>query len=570
MFKNRINGFTVTILAAVAFFSYAAALHAGNDSRVFEEYIDRYLADFWETHPEHATSQGIHDYDSTLAPLSRQDFSNRSKTLFNFLQELEGFDPAELTQDQQVDFQLLRSDILIRQAKIEKVRYWERDPTVYIPFAGLNDLMVGEFGTPQERTQALLSRLRQVPRVLNEGKQNLKRPPRLFTETAIGTAQQLVVFYDQNLPEFAARSPAYEAQIKTAATSAKAALLDYIEFLKDDLLPRSDGSISMGKETYDFYLKELHMLDDDSDSLLKKGEQYFKDTERLLKDAALEIDPERSWQEITEDLRQYHPTSEGLLDAYCKEIQRTRQHIVEHDLVTVPANEEVRCLYTPPSQRAFSPFGVFRQPPPFSNSKIGYLILHPIDESLSIDDQEKMLRAHDFTWVAVISSHEAYPGHHLQALKAQENPRPFRRVYESPVFSEGWGLYSEELMYETGFFRKPRLTRLTQLRLRLWRAARVILDTKLHTGQITYDEARQFLIDEVGFEASSTAGEVNIYVFSPTYAISYMVGFDQIIKLRNEYKQRKGKQFKLREFHDRLLTLGAMPFPLVRKLMLGE
>jgi uncharacterized protein (DUF885 family) len=560
----------IDIIVTMTLVACSTASQASEASRAFEEYVGRYLEYLWETHPEESSGQGIYDYRFSLAAMSRQDFSNRSARLSDFLQKLESFEQAGFSKDQRVDVHLLRSDMLVRRAKIEKVRNWERNPTMYIPFAGLNDLMTGEFGTHRQRTEALLSRLRQVPRVLNEGKQNLKRPPRVFTETAIRTAERLVPFFEENVPDFAARDPALEDQMNTAAESAKAALLDYIEFLKDDLLQRSDGSISIGKETYDFYLKEWHMLDDDSDSLLQKGERYFRDTEQLLDDAARDIDPAKTWQEITEDIRQHHPDSEGLLDAYCDEIQRSKQHIIEHDLVTMPAKEEVRCLYTPPSQRAFSPFGTFRQPAPFSSSKIGFLILHPIDESLSLDDQEKMLRAHDFTWISVIAPHESYPGHHVQALKAQENPRLFRRIYESPIFSEGWGLYCEELMYETGFFKQEKLTRLTQLRLRLWRAARIILDTKLHTGQITYDEARQFLIDKVGFEASSTAGEVNIYIFRPGYAISYVVGFDQIMQLRDDYKRRKGDEFELREFHDRLLTQGAMPFPLVRQLLLGE
>lgn len=465
---------------------------------------------------------------------------------------------------------MVRSDIRVRQSNIESVRDWERNPTRYIPFSGLNDLVNGEFGTAEERAEALLSRLEQVPRLLDEGKQNLQRPPRLFTETAIRTAKRLLPFYESGIPDFAAQIGYLESDLTSASNSANEALLDYLEFLENELLPRSDGPIAIGKESYDFLLRELHMLDDDSDSLLEKGEQYFEETEKLLSDAANSIDPDKTWQEITEDLRADHPTTEGLLDAYCNEIQRSRAHILEKGLVTVPADEEVRCLDTPPSQRAFSPFGVFRQPPPFSDSKIGYLLLHPIDSELSDDATEKMLRAHDFTWISVIAPHEAYPGHHLQALKAQENRRPFRRVFSSPIFSEGWGLYTEELMYETGFFRKPELTRLTQLRLRLWRAARIILDVKLHTGEITYEDARQFLVDKVGFEPSSTAGEVNIYIFRPSYAIAYVVGFNQIMKLREDYKQRQGGKFNLREFHDRLLTQGSMPVPLARKLLLNQ
>ncbi|MBT8080305.1 MAG: DUF885 domain-containing protein [Gammaproteobacteria bacterium] len=544
-----------------------AASDRAND---FDAFVERYLEYRWRTDPEAATRSGVHRYDSILARMSKEDFSARSATLGEFLDETFAFDSKALSHDQQIDLQLVRSDIRVRREDIDRIRDWQRKPTMYIPFGGLNDLVNGEFATEQERARALLARLQQVPRVLGEGRDNLERPPRLFTETAIRTARQMIPFYEHAIPNFAERSGYRVSEFRAAAQMAKAALLDYLEFLEDDLLPRSNGAIAIGKESYNYLLRELHMLDDDSDSLLKKGELYFREIEQLLDDTASEIDPDKSWQEITEDIRADHPSADGLLEAYCDEIQRSRSHVIEQGLVTVPPNEEVRCLDTPPSQRAFSPFGTFRQPPPFSDSKVGYLILHPIDPDLSTDATEKLLRAHDYTWISVIAPHEAYPGHHLQALKAQENPRVFRRVYSAPIFSEGWGLYTEELMYETGFFRDPQLTRLTQLRLRLWRAARIILDTKLHTGQMSYDEARQFLVDNVGFEESSTAGEVNIYVFRPSYAIAYVVGFGQIMKLRDDYRRRKGAAFNLREFHDRLLTLGSMPIPLARQLLLPE
>ena len=124
------------------------------------------------------------------------------------------------------------------------------------------------------------------------------------------------------------------------------------------------------------------------------------------------------------------------------------------------------------------------------------------------------------------------------------------------------------MAYETGFFEDPLRTRLTQLRLRLWRAARVILDVQLHTGRIDYDGARRFLIENVRFDENASAGEVNIYVRRPSYAISYIVGFEEILTLREEFKSQMGEHFILREFHDRLLSLGSMPFELMRKLML--
>ena len=185
----------------------------------------------------------------------------------------------------------------------------------------------------------------------------------------------------------------------------------------------------------------------------------------------------------------------------------------------------------------------------------------------AFDDEEALLRAHDFTWIDVIAPHEAYPGHHLQALKAQENPRPMRQVYSTPVFTEGWGLYTEELMHGTGFYADPEATRLTQLRLRLWRAARVLLDAQLHTGEIDYDQARDFLAKNIGMEQGATAGEVGIYVSRPSYAIGYVVGYYEIMQLREDYRRAKGDAWDAREFHDRLLTLGSLPMPQVRRLL---
>jgi uncharacterized protein (DUF885 family) len=190
-----------------------------------------------------------------------------------------------------------------------------------------------------------------------------------------------------------------------------------------------------------------------------------------------------------------------------------------------------------------------------------------VPEGLDKDKEEALLRAHDYTWIDVIAPHEAYPGHHLQALKAQENPRPMRQVFSTPVFSEGWGLYTEELMHETGFYADPEGARLTQLRLRLWRAARVLLDVQLHTGAMSYDDARAFLRDNIGMEESATAGEVGIYVSRPSYAIGYVVGYYEIMQLREDYRRAKGDAYDAREFHDRLLTLGSLPMGQVRRLL---
>lgn len=541
---------------------------AAPDDQPLDDLVRRYLADYWERQPEIASAAGLAAYDGRLRTGSETEVRAEAAALKTFLAEWGAIDPAGLASvDAQVDHDLLGRHARIRLAEIERFPGWQREPGDYLPLSPLTALLTDSGRPLAERATDLRKRLDVLPARYAAGRANLQRPPRLFTENALRAVTSQRRLLDETIPAFALTVPDQAQALQASAKSASAALGEFETFLREELLPRSDGSLAAGREQYAFYLRELHGLDLTPEQLLDLGRKHYARIEADLAAQARRIDPDKTWQQITEDLRANHPARDDLLGAYCRAIQRSRDHVRAKGLVTVPPGEEVRCMLSDPSQRAFSPFGVFQQPAPFAAGKVGYLILHPVPEGLGKDKEEALLRAHDYTWIDVIAPHEAYPGHHLQALKAQENPRPLRQVYSSPVFTEGWGLYTEELMHETGFYADPEATRLTQLRLRLWRAARVLLDARLHTGEIDYDQARAFLVENIGMEEGATAGEVGIYVSRPSYAIGYVVGYYEIMQLREDYRRAKGDAFDPREFHDRLLTLGSLPMPQVRRLL---
>ena len=561
-------------LITIAMLAMACQPHAGNEpaqspGQRLDQLIDHYLADYWSQHPERATRAGLTKYNDRLPALAQADLRHQAGQLRRVLDQLDTIDPDSLTNaDYRVDHRLLGQHASVRLVDLEVVKRWQREPRMYLPFSAFTDLLLDTDHGLDERAEWLLARLRQLPLLLDYGRANLDNPPQRFTLDAIRAIEAQRPFFTDSIAEVAERVPHLAEALIEAGEHAAMAVDAYLSFLREDLLPRSDGSVAIGQPLYEIYLREIHGLDIDAEALVALGQRYFDETLALLEAQAERMAPGRSWQEITEqDIRANHPEADDLLDAYCREIQRSRAHVLEQALATVPAPEEVRCIHSDPSQRAFSPFGTFRTPGPFTDSRIGYLILHPVPDGLDEDEQTRFLRAHDFSWIQVIAPHEAYPGHHLQALLAQQHERPLRKVYSTPVFTEGWGLYTEELMYETGFFRDPEATRLTQLRLRLWRAARVLLDARLHTDQITVDEARHFLADQVGMSFEATAGETNIYVYRPSYAIGYVIGYYEMMALREDYRQMRGEDFKLGAFHDRVLRLGSIPFRDVRELL---
>ena len=348
-------------------------------------------------------------------------------------------------------------------------------------------------------------------------------------------------------------------------------------------------------------LKYSHFIDS-SKELLVLGQRHFAEVKAELEALAADIDPTRTWQEITTDIiHPMHPSASNLLPTYMAEIQRCRDHMMSHDLVSaLPEDEKVVGFSTPKFLIPFSPVGDYLNPSPFARMgqrdhhkvpRIGHLMLHSIQElKLSESEEQKLLRGHDYTWISVVSPHESYPGHHVQALLAQDHPRVLRKYHESILFYEGWGKYTEELAWETGFFGKElayqpegssevaiipatmytKLTRLTQLRLRLWRAARVILDVQLNTGELTFEGCREFLHREVMFNPGASKGEVFMYASRPGYAPCYLAGFVMIMELRQELRnrmEREGKGFRLREFHDTLLSKGCIPFKLLKTLL---
>jgi uncharacterized protein (DUF885 family) len=203
-------------------------------------------------------------------------------------------------------------------------------------------------------------------------------------------------------------------------------------------------------------------------------------------------------------------------------------------------------------------------PAPFEKQQKGYFFVTLVDEKLSPEEQEDMLRGHSLYGIPVTALHEGYPGHHLQLVHANYLKNKLRRLLSTNVFIEGWALYCEEMMYDAGFYSDQR-SRLLQLKDQLWRACRVIIDVGLHTKKMQYDEAVDLLVDCAKLQKVHAQKEVTRYTFSPTQPMSYLIGKSQILDLKKDYQSKAGVNFNLKEFHDQLLSYGSIPVCLIRE-----
>src|SRR2546427_3715 len=233
--------------------------------------------------------------------------------------------------------------------------------------------------------------------------------------------------------------------------------------------------------------------------------------------------------------------------------------IRQHDLATIPPNEELTVIETPSYLRHVIPFAAYNAPARFEAHKQGFYMVTPVEE------KPEMLREHSYPGVRNTAVHEGYPGHHLQLTCASLNPSYARILADATETVEGWAHYCEDMMKAAGFSADPR-TKLVQLLDQIWRACRILIDVDLHTGQMTFDEAVDLLVREAGMEHPGAVAEVKRYTYNPAYQLSYLIGKYLIVELRNDVKKRLGKSYSDKLFHDTILYSGSLPMKYMREI----
>ena len=500
--------------------------------------------------------------------LAREAIEARVAAQRDLLRHVRAVAPGSLSPEQRIDRLVVIGQLEGSIFELDVLRPWAKDPELYLQYGSLATL-IDQPGDAASTSRAVAARLRALTALLAEARANLEAPPRRFTENGIYQAAQWRAFLENDVASFARRSGDAGTEVTAANTEAIRALADFEQFLHRDVLPKSTGTFAIGRDHYNDILARRWYMKDDAAALLAKGQRVFAETDAALTALATRMTPGASWVEVYETLKDDHPPADRIKDEYQAQMEAAQAYLTAHDIVTLPPFERVTTIDTPPALRRSSPFGTFSSVGPLDTTLHGRLVLTPIESTLTPEQRKERLRSHHRAWIPIIAVHEAYPGHHVAALKANENPRLLRRVVKESIFSEGWGLYCEELMYEQGFLKGDDV-RLTQLRNRLWRAARVIIDIGLHTGAMTFEEGVNLLVDKVRFERYAAELEVGMYTRRPTMVLGYLIGMMEIADMRAAYERKFGTPSSPKQFFDKLLRIGSLPPSLVRAELLGE
>jgi uncharacterized protein (DUF885 family) len=449
---------------------------------------------------------------------------------------------------------------------LEEQRLWARRSTA---MDGIGDplfaLFARDFAPLNERLVSLTARMEAIPRYLAEHQTRATEPQvRLWQELELESAVEMPGFFDEIVAAGGALAEPERRRLDRAAERAKAAVAEYETFLQGTFRTAVE-SWPLGRERYDELVARRAFDGLDAERILEIGYEQLHLQRAARTAAAREVDPDLDEAEVIRRLKDDHPaTFEEALDAYRQVMLRARSYLIEHDIVSVPDDERIEVVPTPDYLRRVMPFAAYYDAPKFDHDPQGIYVVTP-----SVDGDPGAMREHNRSSISNTSIHEAYPGHHLQLSVAGRHPSLSRLTAQAPEFIEGWGMYSEQMMREEGFDDGPTF-RLSMHTDAIWRACRIILDVRMHRGEIGVEEAEAWLIEQTGFEAANARAEVRRYTYTPTYQLSYLLGKVLLLQLRADEQEKLGAAFNLRRFHDTMLGNGSLPISFHRRRFAGE
>jgi uncharacterized protein (DUF885 family) len=578
--------FPAVLLTCVGLLTLTPTMNpeAADAGAKFRTLADQYFSDtVFHFGPTGATELGFHQYDTKLEDYSRAGVDAEIAALKEYEWKFDDFPAAGLDESTLGDLAIMRDNVRAGLLELETIRGWEKNPDNYS--SGITNsafvLMERDFAPVDERLRSLIARERQMPAVFAAARENLKNPPRIYTEIALEQLPGIVDFFQHDVPEAfkAAKDPAAVAEFQKTNAAVIAAFEDYEKWLKTDLLPRSKGDFRIGADTFSKKLLYDEMVDVPLDRLLQIGIADLHKNQAEFTRVAKEVDPGKTPKEVLAELAAIHPPPDQLLQTFRNTFTSLMSFIQAKKIITIPSTVEPTLEETPPFMRATTQASMDSPGPYEKHSTTAYFNVTLPEKDWAPARVSEYMAAFNRGTIISTSVHEAYPGHYVQFLWVNHtNLSAVRKLTGSATNIEGWAHYCEQMMLDEGYNqpgvgakdeRESRLIRLGQLQDALLRDARFVVGIRMHTQDMTLQQAQDFFVNE-GYQSRAIAEvETKRGTSDPTY-LYYTLGKLEIMKLRSDLQKKEGADFSLEKFHDDFMRQGGAPIRIVRKALLGD
>ncbi len=512
--------------------------------------------------PGFAVQQGRHEHDGEIVDLSVSAVQAWDRELHALREEVQASKDLDDTRAFEREYLLALIDGQLFSD--ERLREHVRSPMAHANAVDPSVYLTREYAPLDKRMQAYIRHLHNMPAAIDTMLATLQAPlPSTYAELGLQMFGGLVPYLRDDVPPLFASvtDPMLQAQLRSATALALPAVEKAIAWLKG--VPRNDA-FALGPELFREMLWAEERVDTPLERLKQVAEQDLLRNRAALEHACEELWPGATLESCAARIGDDKPV-EGPLAAARAQVQMLKQFVVAQDLVSIPTPQEARVEEAPPHKRWNQAY--IEIPGPYEASLPSIYYIAPPDPSWSAQERKGYLPGRmDLLFITV---HEVMPGHFLHFLHANVSPRPLGRVFVGYAFAEGWAHYAEELAWETGLGPNDQRMHVGQLLNALLRDVRFLSALGLHTEGMTVTESERMFREQALADPANARQQAARGTFDPGY-LNYTIGKLIIRKLRDDWTATRGGRAAYREFHDRLLSFGGPPLPLVRRAMLGD
>lgn len=515
-----------------------------------------------------AKDLGIHRFDQEMPDLSPEARQHWQDQLANWRQRLKGIDPNALDVEDYADWTMLTNQAELLWSDATDWNPMKRDPNWYnqVISESVMSLTRRQFQDPNVRAQHLAARLSKAPELLQWAKVWLDNPPPVFVEIALEQFPATVFMFEGLGSSFANIDSPRIVEIEEKSRVLIQAYADFVDFLRERWLTSASGEYRLGERRFRDRLRWQEGIDDALPTLLTRGYEELNRLRTLFFATVTQLDPEGSVSDVLARLYEETPEPSQVLDQVRGILEELKTFTEEKHLLDLPPAEHPVVVETPAYLRmttlaSLSPVGPFEE----EARESYYQITLPEADAKPSEMIEQMAEFNPWT-LRMISAHEVYPGHAVQFSWLPQGRSTVRKILWSGAFVEGWAHYAEELMVDSGYGQGHPLMQLAEIQEALVRVGRFIVGIRLHTGDMSLDQAKTFFRQQCVMAEPSAHREALRGTMDPFYLI-YTLGKLEILRLRRRAKESWGTEFSLEIFHNRLLAHGAPTLAVLERLL---
>jgi len=547
------------------------SLASQNWDKLTAGFIESYL----QAQPSFAAQSGRHEFDGQLPDVSAHGIKREIARLHDERDQIAAVDPKTLEARERFDREYLLAVVDRDLFWIEKTKFPFTNPNWYGDIIDPDMYLNRDYAPLDKRMKAYIKYARGIPKVVKDIQENLQSPlPKTYVELGIDKFGGMAEFYSKDVaPIFASvTDPDLQKQLADADTAAAQAM----EALKSTLVEarkKANDNFALGPDLYAQMVAQTESVSVPVDQIEAAGRADLERNMSALKAECGVYAPKVSLPQCIAKMAANKP-KEGTLEAARAQLVMLKDYIVKNNIVSIPSNEEAKVAEAPAYNRSNAAF--IQIPGPYDHGVASTYNIAPPDPKWSKAEQAAYIPSE--ATLLFTSVHEVWPGHFLQFLHSNTNPSKLEALWVGYAYAEGWAHYCEEMMYEEGLGKGEPEKHIGQLTDALLRDVRLLSSIGLHTHGMSVAQSEKMFREQAFQDPGNARQQASRGTYDPAY-LNYTLGKLMIRKLRADWVAKQpgaasaagaDNHASWHDFHDKFLSYGGPPIPLLRKEMLGE